>query len=141
MLAADSPASLSFADDFPAFALPPPYNAQPPPTFAGSSPSKLAVLYVGRISWEKNLRLLIDAFRELQESDPATGRPACQLVFVGDGPARTEVESLCALYGLGALFLGFKKGEELAAAYASADVFAFPSLYVVRVPPCLHFPA
>lgn len=141
MLAADSPASLSFADDFPALALPPPYNAQPPSTFAGSSPSKLAVLYVGRISWEKNLRLLIDAFRGLQESDPATGRPACQLVFVGDGPARTEVESLCALYGLGALFLGFKKGEELAAAYASADVFAFPSLYVVRVPPCLHFPA
>ncbi|GAA5902159.1 hypothetical protein JCM8208_002492 [Rhodotorula glutinis] len=128
-LVAAEPRSSPSTDDLPAFALPPPYTPHPlpPPPCAGSSPSKLAILYVGRISWEKNLRLLIDAARGLEKPDLASGRPACQLVFVGDGPARAEVESLCASYGLGALFLGFKKGEELAAAYASADVFAFPS--------------
>lgn len=49
-------------------------------------------------------------------------------MFVGDGPARSEAEAMCAKYGLGARFLGFRKGEQLAAAYASADIFAFPSL-------------
>ncbi|GAA5841744.1 hypothetical protein JCM9279_003090 [Rhodotorula babjevae] len=128
-LIATEPRSSLSADELPALALPPPYTPQPVPLLScgGSSPSKLVLLYVGRISWEKNLRLLIDAARGLQEPDLASGRPACQLVFVGDGPARVEVETLCASYGIGALFLGFKKGEELAAAYASADIFAFPS--------------
>ncbi|KAG0658687.1 hypothetical protein C6P46_005683 [Rhodotorula mucilaginosa] len=125
ILAADARRS---ADDLPPLSLPPPYSAlAPPTTFSATGPSKLVVLYVGRISWEKNLRLLIEAFRGLQHPDLATNRPACQLVFVGDGPARAEAESLCAKYELGALFLGFRKGEQLAAAYASADIFAFPS--------------
>ncbi|GAA5880343.1 hypothetical protein JCM3774_006734 [Rhodotorula dairenensis] len=125
LLAVDARRSV---DDLPPFSLPPPYSALAPPTaFSSTGQSKLVVLYVGRISWEKNLRLMIEAFRGLQHSDEATNRPACQLVFVGDGPARAEAESLCAQYGLGALFLGFRKGEELAAAYASADIFAFPS--------------
>ncbi|GAA6049079.1 hypothetical protein JCM3770_003876 [Rhodotorula araucariae] len=124
---ASDPHGCLAADEPPPLALPPPYTAHSAPHVPGTSPSKIAVLYVGRISWEKNLRLLIEAFRGLHEPDPATGRPACQLVFVGDGPARAEVESLCEEYKLGARFLGFKKGDELAAAYASADVFAFPS--------------
>ncbi|BGP01503.1 Glycosyl transferase group 1 [Rhodotorula toruloides ATCC 204091] len=115
-------------EELPPLNLPPPYSAQPAAsTFSATSPSKLVVLYVGRISWEKNLRLLIEAYRGLEEPDLATNRPACQLIFVGDGPARAEAESLCKKYGLDALFLGFKKGEQLAAAYASADIFAFPS--------------
>ncbi|GAA5991230.1 hypothetical protein JCM10908_006596 [Rhodotorula pacifica] len=115
-------------DDLPPLSLPPPYSVlAPPTTFSAAGQSKLVVLYVGRISWEKNLRLLIEAFRGLQNPDAATNRPACQLVFVGDGPARAEAESLCSKYGLGALFLGFRKGEQLAAAYSSSDIFAFPS--------------
>ncbi|GAA6003698.1 hypothetical protein JCM10207_003552 [Rhodosporidiobolus poonsookiae] len=129
-LAGSSDVRLS-TDDLPPLHLPPPYSAQPAstPSFSipTSSASKLVVLYVGRISWEKNLRLLIEALRGLEAADPATGRPAIQLVMVGDGPARAEAENLCATYGLGALFLGFRKGEELAAAYASADIFGFPS--------------
>lgn len=126
-------------DELPPLNLPPPYSAQPvSSTFSPTSPSKLVVLYVGRISWEKNLRLLIEASRGLQEPDLATNRPACQLVFVGDGPARAEAESLCKKYGLDALFLGFKKGEQLAAAYASADIFAFPSLCVFASCLCLR---
>ncbi|GAA5961929.1 hypothetical protein JCM21900_001151 [Sporobolomyces salmonicolor] len=127
LVAADRRSSF---EDLPTLSLPPPYSSIPPSSTSSGAPlpgSKLVVLYVGRISWEKNLRLLIEAFRGLQEPDPAIGRPACQLVFVGDGPSRSEAEALCESYGLGALFLGFKKGQELAAAYASADLFAFPS--------------
>lgn len=83
------------------------------------------MLYVGRISWEKNLRLLVEAFRGLQVAD--VGRRACKLVFVGDGPSRPELEQLCASYNLDAVFMGYRKGDELAACYASADIFAFPS--------------
>ncbi|GAA5858907.1 hypothetical protein JCM1840_006612 [Sporobolomyces johnsonii] len=127
LVATDRRSSL---DNLPTLSLPPPYSSLQPSSTASGVPhpgSKLVVLYVGRISWEKNLRLLIEAFRGLQEPDPATGRPACQLVFVGDGPSRSEAEALCESYGLGALFMGFRKGQELAAAYASADLFAFPS--------------
>ncbi|KAK4050274.1 hypothetical protein OIV83_003595 [Microbotryomycetes sp. JL201] len=89
--------------------------------------SKIVMLYVGRISWEKNLRLLVEAFRGLEKPDVAGSRPACTLVFVGDGPARPELEQLCATYGLDAVFMGYRKGQELAACFASADIFAFPS--------------
>ncbi|GAA5866326.1 hypothetical protein JCM8547_000740 [Rhodosporidiobolus lusitaniae] len=124
------PYSSSSNDDLPPLHLPPPYSASPSSPTPASSPStsdKLVVLYVGRISFEKNLRLLIESFRGLEVADESTGRPACQLVFVGDGPARGEIEKLCEQYRFGALFLGFKKGAELATVYASADVFAFPS--------------
>ncbi|KDE06205.1 hypothetical protein MVLG_03485 [Microbotryum lychnidis-dioicae p1A1 Lamole] len=105
-------------------------EASPPSysSFVAQSPqSKVVLLYVGRISWEKNLRLLVEAFRGLEKPSTDGTRPACQLVFVGDGPSRPELETLCAQYGLGAVFMGYRKGEELAAAYASADIFAFPS--------------
>ncbi|BGP17785.1 hypothetical protein JCM10213_001713 [Rhodosporidiobolus nylandii] len=127
-LLASAPDSSAPNEDLPPLHLPPPYSASPASaTSPSSAGSKVVVLYVGRISWEKNLRLLIEAFRGLQHPDPASGRPACQLVFVGDGPARKAATDLCEKYGLGAIFTGFRKGAELAAAYASADVFAFPS--------------
>jgi glycosyltransferase involved in cell wall biosynthesis/predicted metal-dependent phosphoesterase TrpH len=77
------------------------------------------VLYSGRITREKGAELLIDAFlraRELQ--------PGLHLVLAGGGPEQERVrESL----GEAATFLGWLEGEELARAYASADVFLFPS--------------
>jgi glycosyltransferase involved in cell wall biosynthesis len=75
-------------------------------------------LYVGRISREKNLPLLAQAFKNL------AGR-SCRLVLVGDGPYREEMEE--ALRDYPALFTGFKSGQELLQLYASADVFVFPS--------------
>jgi glycosyltransferase involved in cell wall biosynthesis len=68
-------------------------------------------LTVGRVAVEKNL----DAFLSLDL--PGTK------VVVGDGPARQMLE---ARYR-DAVFLGTKRGEDLAAVYASADVFVFPS--------------
>ncbi|KAK0563604.1 hypothetical protein OC861_004718 [Tilletia horrida] len=128
--------SLSGVPPLPAgsFALPPPAVASSSSSASTSSParpilsaadqdSKTVILYVGRISWEKNLRFLIEAFRLLP--DPV--RAAAKLVFVGDGPARGDLTRLCAKFGLDAVFMGHQSGKRLAAMYASASVFAFPS--------------
>ncbi|TXT10662.1 hypothetical protein VHUM_02167 [Vanrija humicola] len=93
---------------------------------AGPLPTRIVLLYVGRVSWEKNLILLLKAYGRLSHHLPA-GFPIPKLVFVGDGPARSELESICAESGYDATFMGHRQGEELAACYASADVFAFPS--------------
>jgi glycosyltransferase involved in cell wall biosynthesis len=76
------------------------------------------LLYVGRISWEKNLHLLIQAYRALD-------RQRCHLVIVGDGPALKEIQQDVA--ELPVTFTGYLRREQLASAYASADIFAFPS--------------
>ena len=79
---------------------------------------KTILLYVGRVSWEKNLRLLIRSYLGMDHT-------RCHLVIVGHGPAYAEVEQ--ELKQVPVTFTGYLTGEELAAAYASADVFAFPS--------------
>lgn len=99
--------------------------AEPEP-ISSSGPTRVVLLYVGRVSWEKNLILLLKAYGRLSHHLPA-GFPIPKLVFVGDGPARSELESICAEAGYDATFMGHRQGEELAACYASADVFAFPS--------------
>jgi glycosyltransferase involved in cell wall biosynthesis len=75
------------------------------------------LLSVGRISAEKGVAMLFDAYREL---DPQRVR----LVVVGDGPSRRELEASAPP---GVCFRGELHGAELASAYASADVFCFPS--------------
>lgn len=113
------------------FSLPPPamsdasYGSLPDSSKGGSeqTSSKTVILYVGRISWEKNLRLLIEAFKLL----PTHVRRNAKLVFVGDGPARGDLTRLCSKLELDASFMGHQKGARLAAMYASASVFAFPS--------------
>jgi glycosyltransferase involved in cell wall biosynthesis len=76
--------------------------------------SKLTALYVGRISEEKNLRLLQRVFGS---------RSGVELVVVGDGPYRREMEAALP----NATFTGFLTGRDLSEAYASADFFVFPS--------------
>ncbi len=76
------------------------------------------LLYVGRISWEKNLRLLTQTYQMMDHD-------RCHLVIVGNGPAFKEIEHEVA--DLPVTFTGYLKGEQLATAYASADIFAFPS--------------
>lgn len=79
---------------------------------------KVVLAYVGRISQEKNLPLLIQAYQQMDHT-------RCHLVVVGDGPLLREMKQRLA--GVPATFTGYLRGEELAAAYASADIFAFPS--------------
>lgn len=84
------------------------------------APDGFKFLYVGRVSREKNLELLADAFMEL-----AASRGPLHLVIVGDGPYRKELQE--KLKGYPAIFTGFLEGDDLAAAYASSDAFVFPS--------------
>jgi glycosyltransferase involved in cell wall biosynthesis len=84
------------------------------------------VLYVGRVSIEKNLPLLASAWKRLLRSPhPTSHIPHPTLVVVGDGPYREKMQH--DLAGLRAHFPGFRHGPELSAIYASADLFAFPS--------------
>jgi glycosyltransferase involved in cell wall biosynthesis len=78
------------------------------------------LLYVGRLSREKNLGCLAAAFRQV-----ARRRTDVGLVVTGDGPYRAELEQ--ELAGLPVVFTGEQRGEELARTYASADLFVFPS--------------
>lgn len=83
-------------------------------------PCSKALLYVGRLSREKNLPLLAEAFKKL-----AVLRRDVVLLVVGEGPYREEMAA--ELQGLPVRFLGVLQGEALATAYASADCFVFPS--------------
>ena len=84
----------------------------------GASNGELRLLYVGRISREKDLDLLADAYRRLRKE----GLPV-RLFVVGHGPySEALAKSLPD-----AFFTGYLSGTELATAYASADIFVFPS--------------
>lgn len=85
----------------------------------GAGPEDVVALYVGRIAPEKNLALVPPAFAALRRT-----HPHAKLVLVGDGPLRAEL----ARAAPDAIFAGMRSGEDLAAHYASGDVFLFPSL-------------
>jgi len=82
-------------------------------------PDAINVLYCGRITREKGVELLADAFLLARAQEPRL-----HLVLAGGGP---EQEGLRERVGEAATFLGWLEGAELARAYASADVFLFPS--------------
>ena len=79
---------------------------------------KTVLLFAGRLVWEKDLRTLAEAYRII-----TARRGDALFVLVGDGPVRGELEAMMP----GALFLGQLGAPGLAAAYASSDVFVFPS--------------
>jgi glycosyltransferase involved in cell wall biosynthesis len=82
------------------------------------------VLYVGRVSVEKNMPLLTDVWKGVRRRLKDEGVDA-ELVIVGDGPYRETMEK--ELKGKNASFLGFRHGDELSTIYASCHMFAFPS--------------
>jgi glycosyltransferase involved in cell wall biosynthesis/predicted metal-dependent phosphoesterase TrpH len=83
-------------------------------------PGEIKVLYVGRLSKEKGVDLLADAFLAAHATDPRL-----HLLLAGGGPEEAELR---ARLGGAATFLGWLGGEELAVAYASADAFLFCSV-------------
>src|SRR5262245_30755585 len=85
----------------------------------GVGANDLLVTYIGRIAREKNLELLLRAWETLVGS-----RGGAQLVLVGRGPLEEEIRRR-ELPGVHVT--GLMKGRELGEAYASADVFTFPS--------------
>lgn len=79
-------------------------------------PETPLLLTVSRLAPEKNVGFLADVIRRL---------PGVRLAVVGDGPQRAELER--RFLGTNSEFFGYLKGEELAAAYASADAFVYAS--------------
>ncbi len=77
-------------------------------------------LYVGRVSKEKNLEPMLEAYVRF-----ARDRSDVALAVVGDGPILKELRRRYARRDI--VFTGYLRGEALAAAYAGADVFVFPS--------------
>lgn len=78
-----------------------------------------ACLYVGRLAPEKNLALVEKTFAAIQ-----VWHPQARMVWVGDGPSAKRL----AVEHPDHHFAGMRIGEDLAAHYASADLFLFPSL-------------
>ncbi len=78
----------------------------------------MGALYVGRISKEKDLEDIVRIERKIKSAGGGV-----RFLFVGDGPFRAELEAALP----GGIFTGYLEGEVLAQAYASADMFVFPS--------------
>lgn len=89
-----------------------------PAFWTGRGARGKVLLYVGRISKEKDLDMIPDVARMLADRGLAV-----TWAFVGDGPYREELAGRLP----GALFTGVLTGPELGRAYASADLFVFPS--------------
>jgi glycosyltransferase involved in cell wall biosynthesis len=86
---------------------------------AGAYPGEVKVLYAGRLTEEKGVGLLADAFLRARDRDPRL-----HLLLAGGGP---EEGALRERLGSDASFLGWLDREQLARAYASADIFLFCS--------------
>ncbi len=85
----------------------------------GADEDTVVMLCVSRLAAEKNLELVIQSFRHAQQS----GIKA-QLVLVGDGPLKSELEKSHP----DVHFAGFRQGQDLSEHYASADLFVFASI-------------
>lgn len=79
-------------------------------------PQDTIMLYVGRLSNEKQ----IDKIRPVLEQVPGT-----RLAVVGDGPARQDLQQ--HFKGTHTKFMGYLRGDDLWSAFASSDMFVFPS--------------
>lgn len=85
-------------------------------TLSAGHPGAPLIVYIGRLSHEKRLDWLYA---------PVTQIPGVRLAFVGAGPAERSLRE--RFKDTPTVFTGYMQGSDLAAAYASADVFAFPS--------------
>jgi len=88
----------------------------------GLDDASFLFIYVGRVSSEKNIDVMLEAFRLLRSQDMEWA-----LAVVGDGP---DLERLKATYSSDSsvVFTGYLHGKQLATAYASADALVFPSM-------------
>lgn len=83
-------------------------------------PDGVNLLYVGRVARDKNLDFLYECFRSLREIGLKVN-----LIIAGTGPYLEDFQKKTA--GDRVFFLGYITGEELSRAYASSDIFVFPS--------------
>jgi len=76
------------------------------------------VSFVSRLVWEKNIQTYVDTIRQLKQN-----HDHIKAMIVGDGPAKEELEKMLP----DAHFTGFVTDDKLTRAYASSDIFFFPS--------------
>lgn len=79
---------------------------------------KIVLLYAGRLVWEKDLHTLAKCYRIILDK-----RKNVKFVLAGDGPVKDELKEMMPE----AIFLGYQSGINLSKAYASSDIFVFPS--------------
>jgi glycosyltransferase involved in cell wall biosynthesis len=84
----------------------------------GINDNEVVVTFVSRLVWEKGLDVYARVIRQLEKNDIPH-----RSMIVGDGPAREDLERRLP----NTTFTGFLDGDDLARAYASSDVFLFPS--------------
>lgn len=82
--------------------------------------NKITFLYVGRVSYEKDLDILRKSYQEIRQKY----REQVAMVITGDGPC---LEKCKQLFPKDTIYTGFQKGKELAEIYASCDIFVCPS--------------
>ncbi|MFW1800711.1 glycosyltransferase family 4 protein [Acinetobacter nematophilus] len=87
----------------------------------GADENTTVLIYVGRLSSEKEVNVVIDAYCALRKQS----QRQVKLVLVGDGPDRTRLEKMPGAEHV--IFMGSLSGTQLAEAYASANVFVFAS--------------
>jgi glycosyltransferase involved in cell wall biosynthesis len=92
-----------------------PRNQRVRASFLGAHDTRLVVLYVGRLTEEKGIALLI----------PLCNNPRFRVVLVGGGHQEDHARALFA--HTDAYFTGVLRGEDLIDAYTAADIFVFPS--------------
>lgn len=88
------------------------------------SPDTVKLLYVGRLSEEKNFPFLLELFRAFQDRRQI-GQPEVELIVLGEGVFLKEQDYWRAQ---GVHMLGVKRDTELSELYASCDLFVFPSV-------------
>jgi phosphatidylinositol alpha 1,6-mannosyltransferase len=79
---------------------------------------KKIILYVGRLIWEKNIKVLAEINSILRKR-----RHDFEFVIAGEGPKKKDMQRLMPE----AIFIGHVAGRKLAECYASSDIFVFPS--------------
>lgn len=87
----------------------------------GVDEQTLVMLYVGRLSPEKEIDVIIHAYLKAKQDTSQN----IQLVIVGDGPDKARLQKMDSTGQV--IFTGALTGEQLAQAYASSDVFVFAS--------------
>lgn len=85
---------------------------------AGFEDDDIVVTFVSRLVWEKELETFRHSVQQVSSTNPRV-----KAMVVGDGPAKDEFQKRIPE----AHFTGFLNGEDLARAYASSDIFLFPS--------------
>lgn len=84
----------------------------------GFQDQDVVITFVSRLVLEKGLERMVKMLQRLEERGARF-----RALIVGDGPARDELSNLLPE----AVFTGYLEGEHLARAYASSDIFLFPS--------------